>query len=263
MQSKTIAQIGNGFVGNALKRSFFLKGIDTIVYDKYQKIGLIEDTFNSEILFLCLPTPHKETDGYDLSAIEENLAILSKNNYKGIIVLKSTVLPGTTRALSLKYNLKIIHNPEFLTERTALQDFNNQEHIVLGVNDVFGLNKVISLYEANYPYAEISICSSEESESMKIMCNTFYAVKVQMFNEFYLFCKENKINYDIVKSLMLKNKWINPMHTNVPGPDGKLSYGGHCFPKDTSALNDMMVKQNIPNKVLSACIEERNSIRED
>ncbi len=258
-----IAQIGNGFVGNALKKSFFLKGIDTIVYDKYQNIGLIQDTFNSEILFLCLPTPYKEGNGYDLSAIEENLTILSENNYKGIIVLKSTVLPGTTRSLSLKYKLQIIHNPEFLTERTALQDFNNQEHIVLGVNGVFGLNKVISFYETNYPYAEISICSSEESESMKIMCNTFYAVKVQMFNEFYLFCEANKINYDIVKDLMLKNKWINPMHTNVPGPDGKLSYGGHCFPKDTSALNEMMKKQNVSNKVLSSCIEERDSMREN
>ena len=258
-----VAQIGNGFVGNALKKSFQLKGVNTIVYDKYQGIGSIEDTFNSEILFLCLPTPYKEGCGYDLSAIEESLDILSKNNYKGIIVLKSTVLPGTTRSLSLKYKLQIIHNPEFLTERTALQDFNNQEHIVLGVNGVYGLNKLISLYEANYPYADISICSSEESESMKIMCNTFYAVKVQIFNEFYLFCEENGINYNIVKDLMLKNKWINPMHTNVPGPDGRISYGGHCFPKDTSALNEMMKKQNIPNKVLSSCIEERSSMRED
>ena len=257
-----VAQIGNGFVGNALKKSFQLKGIDTIVYDKYQSIGSVEETFDSDILFLCLPTPYKNENGYDLSAIEENLSILSKNNYNGVVVLKSTVLPGTTRSLSMKYKLYIIHNPEFLTERTALQDFNNQEHIVLGVNNVYGLNKLISLYEANYPYAEISICSSEESESMKIMCNAFYAVKVQIFNEFYLFCEENGINYNIVKDLMLKNKWINPMHTNVPGPDGKLSYGGHCFPKDTSALNEVMKKQNIPNKVLSGCIEERDLMRE-
>jgi UDPglucose 6-dehydrogenase len=262
MQLK-IAQIGNGFVGNALRQSFASKGIETSVYDKFQKLGAIDDVLDSNILFLCLPTPHKAGEGYDISAIEENLAILSERNYNGLIAIKSTVLPGTTRSLALKYNLSIMHNPEFLSEKTALQDFNNQEHIVLGVNNVKGLNSIVSFYEASFPYAEISICSSEESESMKIMCNTFYAIKVQMFNEFYLFCQANNIDYNSVKNLMLKNKWINPMHTNVPGPDGKLSYGGSCFPKDTNALNDLMIASNTPNKILEACIKERNLMRDD
>jgi UDP-glucose 6-dehydrogenase len=62
---------------------------------------------------------------------------------------------------------------------------------------------------------------------------------------------------------MLKNKWINPMHTQVPGTDGKLSYGGLCFPKDTNALFSYMKKNNIPSKVLGATIKERNEIRSD
>jgi UDP-glucose 6-dehydrogenase len=62
---------------------------------------------------------------------------------------------------------------------------------------------------------------------------------------------------------MLKNNWINPMHTTVPGPDGKMSYGGLCFPKDTNALNHYMRRNGIPNKVLNATIEERNEMRED
>lgn len=71
------------------------------------------------------------------------------------------------------------------------------------------------------------------------------------------------INYNNVKNLMLSNNWINPMHTTVPGPDGKLSYGGLCFPKDTNALNDFLIKNNIPNNVLDATIKERNKMRND
>ena len=62
---------------------------------------------------------------------------------------------------------------------------------------------------------------------------------------------------------MLKNGWINPMHTTVPGPDGEISYGGLCFPKDTNALNKYMKRENTPNKVLEACIKERNEMRDD
>ena len=61
---------------------------------------------------------------------------------------------------------------------------------------------------------------------------------------------------------MLKNEWINPMHTQVPGPDGKPSYGGACFPKDTNALLHFMRTKGSPHKVLEGCVEERNSMRE-
>ena len=63
--------------------------------------------------------------------------------------------------------------------------------------------------------------------------------------------------------MMLKNDWINPMHTVVPGTDGKLSYGGYCFPKDTNALLEFMKKNNSPSEVLEATISERNKMREE
>lgn len=257
-----IAQIGNGFVGSALNRSFSMKGLNITVYDKFQNLGSIEDTLNSKYIFFCLPTPYQYGVGYDLSAIEENLLFLSNNNYKGTIVIKSTVLPGTCKYLSKKYSINIIHNPEFLTERTAFEDFHNQKHIVLGFSNNIDKN-IINLYQKYYPDAKISICTSDESESMKIFCNTFYAIKVQIFNEFYLLCNALNIDFGNVKNLMLKNGWINPMHTIVPGPDGSLSYGGHCFPKDTNALLEQMIKMNIPNEVLSGCISERNNMRKN
>ena len=123
------------------------------------------------------------------------------------------------------------------------------------------IQELKDFYKKICPKAEISICTTTESESMKSFVNCFYAAKIQFFNELCVLCNNMGCDYDNVKDLMLKNKWINPMHTNVPGPDGKLSYGGYCFPKDTEALLEFMKKNNSPHKVLQSVIEERNEMR--
>ena len=168
----------------------------------------------------------------------------------------------------MNYNLKLIHNPEFLTARTAFDDFHNQTHIVLGhsINTTIeDLEKLKEIYTFGFPNAEYSLCTSNESESMKIFCNSFYSVKIQFFNELYLLCNSKELNcdYNKVKNMMLKNNWINPMHTQVPGTDGKLSYGGYCFTKDTKALLEFMKKNNTHHLVLESTIKEKNSMRDD
>ena len=125
---------GCGFVGSSLKKSFEIKGIDTKVYDKFKNLDSCEDLLKCDIIFLCLPTLfNEEINQYDKSAIIEMSNFLNKNSYKGTIVIKSTVEPETTNKLSKQFeNLKFAHNPEFLTARTAFDDFHNQKHIVLG-----------------------------------------------------------------------------------------------------------------------------------
>lgn len=259
----TVAQIGQGFVGSALRESFSQHGVETTVYDKYKNIGKFSDILKSDIVFLCLPTPFIKDIGFDLSSIEENLEKFPKN-WDGIIVIKSTVEPGTIRRLAHIYELNIMHNPEFLTQRTAFEDFHNQKHIVLGFNTITEKgNLVIDLYLKLYPEAKISICTSEESEAMKLFCNNFYAQKVMIFNEFYDICQKSGINFETVKGLMLKNDWINPMHTQVPGPDGQTGYGGACFIKDTMALLNFAEEIGAMSEVLKAAISERNFLRKD
>ena len=265
-----IGIIGLGFVGSSLHKSFTIKHIECICYDKFKNggIGNIDDILNTNIVFLCLPTLFdEELLEYNKNSIHEVCNFLNDNNYKGIVVLKSTVEPETTFHLSEKYNLlKIIHNPEFLTARTAFDDFHNQTHIVIGkgINCKNNEEEVLrTFYKNNYEDAEISMCSSTESESMKIMCNSFYSSKIMLFNEYYLLCKKNNTDFSKIKKLMLKNNWINEMHTNVPGPDNKLAYGGACFPKDTNALYQYMKKKNTNCRVLESVIEERNELREN
>jgi len=260
--------VGLGFVGSAMYQSFEKKGISLIGYDKYKDggIGSLESILKCEIVFLCLPTLFNETKKqYDKSSIHEVCSGLVDNNYNGLLVLKSTVEPETVNNLSEKYKLKLIHNPEFLSARTAFQDFHSQKHIVLGKGpncSLEDINILKEFYEKNYTESIVSICDSLESESMKIMCNCFYASKIMIFNEYSALCRNNGANFDKIRELMLKNNWINPMHTIVPGTDGKLGYGGACFPKDTLALCEYMSQNGSINNVLSSVIKENKSIRD-
>ena len=263
-----IGIIGLGFVGGAMYKSFQEKGVDVKGYDKYKDggIGSLSEMLECAILFLCLPTLYNvEKKEYDKSAIHEICTQLATHDYAGIVVIKSTVEPETTQKVSSVYpHLRIIHNPEFLTARTAYHDFHHQKHIVLGRGpncNTSHINVLTEFYQKYYPDAEVSQCTSLESESMKIFCNSFYASKIQLFNEYYMLCQQNGSDYNRIRDLMLKNEWINEMHTQVPGPDGKLGYGGACFPKDTNALQKYMEGVESPCDVLKSVIVSRNRLR--
>jgi len=264
-----IAVIGLGFVGGSMKKSFEIKGAQVKGYDKYKEgTDSFEDCLDSKIAFLALPTIFDEEKmSYDKSCIHEVCGDLEKHDYKGLVVIKSTVEPTTTENLGKTYpSLKFVHNPEFLTAATAFEDFHNQKHIVLGRGPgvtVEDMDVLETFYRALYPDAEVSHSTCTESESMKSFVNCFYSVKIQFFNELYLLCEKMGCDYNTVKELMLKNKWINPMHTNVPGIDGMLSYGGYCFPKDTNALLNHMKREGTHCKVLEATVLERNIMRSD
>lgn len=271
MTDYEISVIGLGFVGGAMYRSFKEKGANVFGYDKYKKdidCGPLDKCLKTKIIFLCLPTLFDSSrNSYNKDAIKEVCTYLNDNNFSGAVVLKSTVEPQTVNLLCDEFtNLEFMHNPEFLTARTAYHDFHNQTHIVLGrskkcSNENF--NNTYTFYAKYYPRALISISSSDESECMKIFVNTFYSTKIQIFNEFYLLCKKMGVDYNRVKELMLKNNWFTPHHTHVPGPDGKMSYGGACFPKDTSALLEHMKVMGTPHMVLDSVVKERNTMRDD
>ena len=263
-----VSIMGLGFVGSAMKQSFEEKGCDVLGYDKYKISDKFVDCLQNNIIFLALPTIYDESKHeYDKSCIIKVCTDLTANDYNGLIVIKSTVEPTTTKELSNMFpHLKLIHNPEFLTAATAYEDFHNQQHIVLGKGPNVTHEDIVILedfYKELYPTAEMSHCNSTESESMKSFVNCFYSVKIQFFNELYLLCNANNCDYNTVKELMLKNKWINPMHTQVPGVDRQLSYGGYCFPKDTNALLQFMKRSGTHSKVLEATVEERNIMRSD
>jgi UDPglucose 6-dehydrogenase len=264
---------GVGFVGNAIMQclakyedNFSIFAYHIVAYDKYKNLNTFTALLDSDMCFICLPTLYDvEKKTYDTIELDKTLALFSELSYKGILLIKSTVLPTYCLKMNNLYpNLQIIHNPEFLSARTALEDFSKQKHIILGYTKQSeeSINKVVDFYERLFPLALLSICPSEESELTKLACNSFYALKVQYFTELYLLCDKLSISFEDVKTMMLKNGWINPQHTSIPGHDGQLSFGGACLPKDISALNEFMKELQVPCKVIDAAITERNEMRD-
>lgn len=259
---------GLGIVGSAVYNFFKDKEVELYVYDKYNGIpnSTIDILMESEILYICLPTLYDDIlKSYNMEAINTTIDILNNMKYTGIIIIKSTVLPDYVDIINCIYeDLNIIYNPEFLSAKTASEDFANQNHIILGYT--VQSKKIISLVEHFYKMyfmnAIISITTAKEASITKLACNSFYAVKVQFFTEIYLLCQNNNIVYDNIKKMMLLNGWINSMHCNIPGPDNNISYGGMCLPKDIMAFNEYLKSYEIPNSVINSTITERNNMRD-
>lgn len=185
---KAVGIIGLGVVGHAIYQIYQESDlIETYGYDKYKDIGdPLEMMLQCHILILCLPTVYDtETHQYNKNAIYDVCHYLESNEYTGAVVLKSTVEPETTEKLVEKFpRLALIHNPEFLSARTAMMDIREQKHIVVGQSSGCGNDKLIefiNLCKLLHPGAEISIATSTETELMKIAVNSFYATKVQFF----------------------------------------------------------------------------------
>ena len=239
---------------------------DILVYDKYKQINALDTLLRADILYLCIPTPYDaQLQSYNMDEIDNTLFLLAELKYAGIILLKSTVLPNYCATMNNRYpDLRVVHNPEFLSARTAAEDFAQQKHIILGYTEQSQsvIKTVTDFYKTLFPYALLTINSANEAAMTKLACNSFYATKVQFFTELYLLCDRVGVDFNTVKGLMLQNKWIHPMHTMIPGPDGQVSFGGACLPKDISALNHYMAANGTPNGVLTAVIQERNCMRD-
>jgi UDPglucose 6-dehydrogenase len=255
---------GFGFVGNAINSFFVNANISTYIYDKYKNINTLEYLLETDLIFICLPTNINDDNHYDMTEINITMMILENLKYSGLVIIKSTVLPKYCSFINNLYpTLKIINNPEFLSSKTAVEDFANQKHIILGytIQSKDYINILQNMYLELFPNATISITSAEESALTKLACNSFYATKIQFFTELYLLSNKLNLDYDNVRDLMLKNDWINPMHTKVPGNDGKISYGGACLPKDIRALSQFMNMCDVSNLVLDAVIKDNDLTR--
>ena len=234
MRKPTIGIIGNGFVGEAQAFAFSpICNIKIYDVDPLKSTHSLNETHNSDFVFVCVPTPMYKDGNQNLEFVEE---VFKHAHKKPIYILKSTVLPGTTDKLNKIYTkLKIVFSPEFLTERTSKLDMLTQSRIIIGGNKAW-TKEVRKIYELRFKNKNIIETDSKTSELIKYMNNTFFATKVSVMNEFKIIC--DKIGADWNKALdgFASDGRIGDSHLNVPGHDGQLGYGGKCFPKDVNAL---------------------------
>ena len=152
-------------------------------------------------------------------------------------MLRSTIVPGTTDEIkNLHPNMRIVFNPEFLTQRSANLDFINQSRFIFG-GASSDTKPVIELYKQRFGQTiRIIDTDYKSAELIKYMCNTFFATKVGFLNEIYQIAKKLDLDWELILEGFVSDGRIGHSHIQVPGPDGKFGFGGACFPKDVNAL---------------------------
>ena len=258
-----IGIIGQGYVGTALKEGFqdFYQ-VET--YDKYDlgksthsKISDIVEL--SDVIFVCVPTPMRQDGSCYTGIVEEVIREINENANGQIVVIKSTVPPGTTDRINEEYtHSTVIFNPEFLTEANFIQDFKNQSRIILG-GDRKGTNIVRQIYSRIFPNATIVKTGAKHAEMVKYFTNCFLATKVSFANEMYNICNQLDLDYDKIVEYATYDERLGKSHWAVPGPDGDFGYGGHCLPKDLSAI----VSEFDTYGLLEAVEQVNDQVRED
>jgi UDPglucose 6-dehydrogenase len=277
-----IGVIGMGVIGQAfyegMKHAF-----DVLTYDKYKPeasnilracnaedaIGTMVAAVSGRPIFISVPTPmfpngHCNTEIVESVCSQLNDAsntVHSCEHFKQVVVVRSTVPPGTTERLNSSFKcLNIVFNPEFLTEANAIEDFKNQNRIILGGNPE-ATAEVAKVYKFAFPRVPVHECDSVCAEMVKYVGNCFLATKVSFANEIYQICNKMGADYDKVSELASLDPRLGKSHWKVPGPDGHFGFGLTCFPKDINALITLAVEMGVDPTVLKAAWQKNLEVR--
>ena len=265
-----VGVVGQGFVGTAVYEGL-KKHHNLFCYDKNEEVNIKRGGVanlpilarHSDIIFVCVPTPMTQDGECYTGYVEEVVAELDEWTEDKIVVIKSTIIPGTTARLNQKYGRNtIVFSPEFLTEANSIEDFKNQTRIILG-GDRKGTNKLRIMFSKAFPKAHIIKTDSTYAEMIKYLTNNFLTVKVAFANEMYKICERLRIDYDKVVEYATLDERLGPSHWGVPGPDGDFGYGGHCFPKDIQAMIALTDILQTPNHVLRGAEDTNGELRHD
>ena len=278
--------VGLGFVGTAVETG--LQAVAEVSsHDKFKPTDSLATVVErSNIIFVCVPTPMNEDGSCNTSIVESVVADIDKvaNGKSKAIVIKSTVPPGTTWKLQQKYQRHTFaFNPEFLTEKNFINDFLEQDRIIIGIktswydetNDTLYCSgtkrehnrQINKLYEdfakLQKKPAEIVVTSPEAAEMLKYATNCFLSTKVAFFNEIHQICQKSDVKYDELVELISLDKRIGQTHLKVPGPDGQFGFGGSCFPKDLNGLIAHAKSKNVDPLLLESVWAKNLVVRDE
>ena len=251
-----ICIIGIGMVGSQVKSWFK----DALTYDTEKQSNTWKECLQADCFFVCVPTPYKENKEYDLSILEKVIADIPDNK---IVVIKSTVNPGTTDDFQNKYpNKKFLFNPEFLTELSANEDFKHPKMQILGVSkESYDLASKIILMLPPAPI--MRVVSLIDAEWVKKIRNSFYATKVVFFNQIYdIIQKTEPADYETIRSIVVEDPSIGNSHSFI-FHKGYRGYGGACLPKDTNSLIDFAKNKGASPELLEKVKEINNKLIND
>lgn len=254
MKSKSVAIVGYGAVGRGLHQLF----PEAAVYDEPLGLGDRRETNRCQYAFVCVPTPAREDGSCDTSIVEEVVGWLETE----VIVIRSTVPPGTTDLLRQRTGKRIVFQPEYGPGETPDHPFSDLRKVrwmILG-GDRRDTVRVADLYKTTFS-ADIVIQQTDArtAELVKYMENCFLAVKVTFCNEFYDIAQAMGVDYNELRELWLLDPRIGRSHTFVL-PDAR-GFGGKCLPKDISAMVAAAREAGYDPALLQATIQTNQRIR--
>jgi len=252
-----IGIIGLGVIGSACKYGFEKLGHNVIGHDIRLETK-IEDVLDADICYVCVPTPSREDGSCDVSIVEKVVNELNDNNYKGIVAIKSTVKPTTTKTLSDKTNLTLCFVPEFLRERCAISDFTENHDLLAVGTDSKEVFEKIKKCHGHYPKTH-SMMSPTEAELLKYYSNVYNATKIIFANEFYEICQTLGVDYSRVKDTFVKRGTTKDMYLDVN--ENFRGYGGVCLPKDTKALSSFVKELGLNLSLFETLDKENNKFK--
>lgn len=232
MNKNSIGIIGNGFVGQIIKKYY----PDALVYDIKGDCDPLIDVLNREVIFIAF-------NSLDNGISEESYRQLASYpkliTAPRIFVIKSTFVPGTTDKLQREFpHHKFIYNPEFLTEATAWDDFSKPQFQILGV-PYQSLDLTNELFDLLPPAPIRRVISPIDAELLKHSFNSYFALKVSWFNQLYDATKQLGADYETVREIMVQNPWIGDSHSVIMHK-GYRGYGGKCLSKDPKNLTKVV-----------------------
>lgn len=229
-------------VGGPLARFFadaagYRRGRDLFLFDTDTAKGYDDDVSMADVIFVAVPTPRGERGAVNLDILA--LALSAIRGEK-IIVIKSTVPPGTTEAFQRRYpRHKFLFNPEFLTEARAWENTLHPDRQLVGATAAS--RALASFVLALLPPAPIMApspaldLSATEAEIIKYAANVFLTRKVTFANAIFDLAGHHAADYEKVRAGIAADSRIGPSHLDVMH-HGYRGYGGYCFVKDTDGL---------------------------
>jgi len=266
--------LGYGFVGRAvaLLSSCHEVSIYDPNIDEFGSADQKDSAYNADFIIVCVPTPQSDSGELDISIVQDIAEQWAARKALGILVIKSTIPVGTIDALCEKHNTyKIVHNPEFLSQRTALADFASTSEVIVGHRDtcsgLMAACHVHDMYKEYYAAVRHISVTAKQAEMVKIARNSLYATKIVFMNEVYDLCQELGVDYDdrFLAAFTSEGQhlWIGPQHSSVPGPDGLRWFGGKCLRKDSKGLLSVANNKGADMSVLRAAVEKNDFKRMD
>jgi len=289
MSKESINIIGYGYVGGAMGHLCEKNNIEFNVCDTQKKEGVFNyfnnivdlvkfSENNNDINFyiIAVPTNSDSEGNCDISIVKSVLESLKNNVTKETyVIIKSTIVPGTSKELSEKYtNFDIIFCPEFLTQKNYLNDIYNAKFVLLGISDHFDIplptvsidgkvtkyQKILNVMKQFYKHntqIDILIRSYEECELFKYTLNTYFGVKITFFNEIYDLCEKMNVDYQKLKELFSLDSRIGKYGITVPGDHGR-GYHGVCIPKEVRGMIKLQDKLELSSELME-CVDKRNN----